>query len=67
MLIVKQYIYRKRCLKEALNVIEIPNEIERVEQLEFYIAKNKGKIFKHNKKWSAIGYDRPVFDDISEY
>ena len=50
-LIVKQYIYRKRCLKEMPNVNELINNILHIKNIEKYIATKNNRINRHLKKW----------------
>ena len=52
-LIAKQYIYRQKCLKEALSFIGLKEIILSTENMEKYIATKNGKIGKHQKKWSS--------------
>ena len=55
-LIVKQFIYAKKCLIQKLNFLELVSAITRMKNVEEYIAKKNGKIQKHNKKW--LMYDQ---------
>ena len=50
-LVVKQYIYRKRCFKEYPEVHEIINQIRNIESIEKCNARKNNNIVKHTKKW----------------
>lgn len=53
--IVKQYIYRCRCLKKAILMSpEFIEEIDKVYNIEFNIAVRKGKLRRHSQKWSFV-------------
>ena len=56
-LIVKQYIYSQRCLKNPLSLPQIVARIGQIENIEKYIASKNNKIHIHNEKWK-----RRVFD-----
>ena len=51
-LIVKQYIYRQRCLDKKLSWFECKGIISQVENIEKYIAIKNGKLNIHNRKWT---------------
>ena len=51
-LILKQYIYRKRCFKEAPNINEFKKLIWNIRNVERYIAVKNSQEDKHMKKWS---------------
>lgn len=53
-LITKQYIYRQRCTGGQLYTPLLIREIDNIQNTEFYIAKNKGKLKKHFIKWSQL-------------
>ena len=59
-LLTKQYIYRQRCLKEKLSMIELKNLILTVKSMEKYIAIKNGKTRKFCKKW---GEPIPALED----
>ena len=50
-LVIKQYIYRKRCLKQSLNVTELRSEFVYLRNTEKYIAIKQKNYDKHLKKW----------------
>ena len=50
-LVIKQYIYKQRCLKKELSHVECQAYIRTIEQNEKYYATKSQKIKKHNKKW----------------
>ena len=51
-LIVKQYIYRQRCLRESIHFNALKLYINRIEGIEKYIAVKNDKVKKHNQKWN---------------
>ena len=51
-LIVKQYVYRKRCLREPLSKQELKTEFYSVKNIEKFIAIKNEKLVTHEKKWS---------------
>ena len=51
-LVVKQYIYRQRCLKKKLSFNEITTIISNMYNMEKYIAIKNRKIRKFNNKWN---------------
>ncbi len=53
-LIVKQYIYSSRCLKIIPNFQNLKQKIIEYHNVEKYLAKSKGKLEKHNKKWKNL-------------
>ena len=50
-LIVKQYIYRQKCLQKVLSIDELKAQIEKIERMEKYIATKNNKLNKHVTKW----------------
>lgn len=59
--IVKQYIYRSRCVTQKPNADTILQEIENTHDIEFKIAAYKNKLNRHIVKWSML----KNFDDTS--
>ncbi len=53
-LIVKQYIYSSRCLKAIPNFQNLKQKIIEYHNMEKYLAKSKGILEKHNKKWKNL-------------
>ena len=53
-LIVKQYLYSTRCLKELPNFYVLKQKIIETYKIEKYIAVSMGKIKKHNDKWKRF-------------
>ena len=51
-LLVKQYIYRQRCLGEKLTNQQFREHVLKVQNMEKYIAIKNSKSGKHQKKWS---------------
>ena len=68
-LIIKQYIYKQRCLKENLSVGQLTRSIIRVESIEKYIAICNGKLNIHQRKWSKANVQQQlsVSDFITQY
>ena len=50
-LIMKQYVYRQRCLKKPLIFEEYRTIIIQTNGIEKYIAKKNQKLYKHFRKW----------------
>ena len=50
-LLVKYYVYRQRCLKEAISFSGLQQYITRIEQYEKFYATVNNKLHKHYKKW----------------
>ena len=50
-LVVMQYIYRSRRLKNNVSVAQMKNEITSIKNIEKFIAKKNQKISTHNAKW----------------
>ena len=57
-LIIKFYIYKCKCARSPPSIKGLENEIESVYQIEFYNAKQKGRVDKHVRKWKPI---RPTY------
>ena len=51
-LIAKQYIYRQRCQKKAISLLEIKSIVWKTQDIEKYIAIKNENIDKYNKKWN---------------
>ena len=52
-LILKQYIYRQRCLKQQLSFQELKTIIFNIRGIEKYIAKQNNRLTKHYNKWGG--------------
>ena len=50
-LVVKQYIYRKRCLGQDVSKIELKTEFLKCRNIEKAIAVKNNKLYIHEKKW----------------
>ena len=50
-LIVKQYIYKKRCTDGKLSYRELRQNIAYIHSMEKFIATKNNKLARHNKKW----------------
>lgn len=53
-LITEQYIYRSRCKIAKPTIDGIIFEIEQIKEIEYGIARQKGKLNKHYDKWSQL-------------
>lgn len=61
-LIVKQYIYRSRCLGNRLNFERCLNEIDQTKVIEYRLAQEKGKLKYHYMKWSKLYSEMQISD-----
>ena len=52
-LIVKQYVYKKRCTKKPLNFFEVKSLFKGIGSMEKYIATKNNKMNKHVNKWQS--------------
>ena len=52
-LIMKQLIYRGKCLREHISFATFINELERVRQYELSMAIKTNRVQKHNRKWDV--------------
>ena len=53
-LITKHFIYRERCLGKECTIVGLKKYVRNYEQIEYQIAKQKGKISQHELKWSNM-------------
>ena len=53
-LLLKQYIYRKRCYSQLPNFYEFKSMVLETRSVEFYIAKKNNQERKHFLKWSPV-------------
>lgn len=51
---VKQYLYRQRCFVKKPFTPNVIAEFEQLYNIEYGIAKSKGKLRQHIDKWMAI-------------
>ena len=58
-LLLKQYIYRKRCYGQKPQFEEFKKEIEKTRKIELYIAKKNDKESKHFIKWNEASPKEP--------
>ena len=65
-MLVKQYIYRKRCQKVAPNEPEVSAEIFRCKSTEKYYAVKNGQLIRFAKRWKCQNELIPT-DDVAEY
>ena len=66
-LVVKQHIYMKRCMKQPLSRDVVIEVINRLQKTEMYIAKSCNTLKKHNSKWYTNASNCITsFDDIIE-
>lgn len=61
-LIVKQFIYKTRCLDARLSFQALENEIELTKKIEYNIAKQKGKLVYFYEKWSQLYSEMQMSD-----
>ena len=69
-LIVKQYLYRQRCLKQEPNFYEVKSMVYKFENQEKYIATKNGTLSKHYAKWygsTSSAHDLIVNDTVDLY
>ena len=67
-LVVKQYIYSQRCFNEKLNWQHAKAAINRIENIEKYIAIKNNKVEVHNRKWLKLkDQDLSTSDYIQQY
>ena len=50
----KQYIYHCRCNRKNINVVSFLNELVKMQDVEFAIAKRENRLTTHCKYWSPI-------------
>ena len=50
-LLLKQFIYKQRCLGEPIHFPVFKMYINKIEKIEKYIAAKNGKMLKHESKW----------------
>ena len=73
-LITKQFIYAQRCLGRELTLPNLKQHINRIEQIEKYIAIKNSRLEVHQKKWYKASYvprnrnqyDRDIMDSYVE-
>ena len=64
-LVTKQFIYKQRCVMDALNFPILRAAICKLENIEKYIAIKKGNVVVHNRKWRVDENDTGV--SLSQY
>ena len=52
-LILKQYIYRQRCLKELVNFVQYKAIVRNMRNIEKYVAMKNDKLYLHERKWDC--------------
>ena len=65
-LVVKQYIYRKRCIGERPTFNEVNAHINRYRNIEKYIAIKNDKVEYHCKKWKCTDMSAQNLDTYVE-
>ena len=50
-LVLKQYVYAKRCMGQQPNFTEYRRKVRQLENIEKYIATKNNKVSKHRMKW----------------
>ena len=66
-LLLKQYIYKQRCLGKPLAFISYKTLVNSIRNIEKFIAIKNGKVLKHNKKWFIQGQDIAPTSNIDDY
>ena len=61
---IKQFVYKTRCLNEKTVLKRLIDELEYYHNIEFAIAKEEMRVYKHYKTWSPI-FHFPEFDSHS--
>ena len=64
-LMIKQYIYRQRCLKKELFSVSCTSLVQDLHDIEFYAAKHMNKLKTHYLKWSPI-YPKLYVDIVKQ-
>ena len=59
-LLTKQYVYRQRCLKEAIHFPVLKEIIYQVENIEKYVAIKNNRLRKHRRKWLQF----PIYHEL---
>lgn len=62
-LIVKQAIYRTRCLKQSIKTIKIDNEIDNIYCIEEAIAVKNSKWNRHVRKWKPLKHNLEYIEE----
>ena len=62
---IKQYIYRKRCAQESLNLQEAMYSFKNIQSIEKYIAVKNGHLEKYQSKWGPT--DGEKYIDIQSF
>ena len=57
-LVLKQLVYRFKCLNKTITFRMYMNEIDFIEKTERYIVKNNSKIALHERKWEYKYLDK---------
>ena len=66
-LIVKQFIYKQRCLNKEVNFGALKGYIQQIERIEKYIATKNERLYIHNRKWGiSVGEGSPPLE-IGQY
>ena len=65
-LLLKQYIYRQRCLNVQVHFTVYKRIVQRIESIEKYIAIKNDKIYVHTLKWEG-NRDRDNQVDLMGY
>ena len=58
--LLKQYIYRCRCMKKVPSITAVSNELEYCFKLELANARLDNKVNKLYKRWSPIYQENPI-------
>ena len=65
-LVIKQYIYRQRCLGKTLSSEELKYYILSIANTEKYIATKNNKLAKHERKWFPDKGDKIVSTSVDQ-
>ena len=68
-LLVKQFVYRQRCMSKEIHLPMLLQHIKQTESIERYVAKKNGKESKHYSKWCIREEpgERVVFGDMEQH
>ena len=66
-LITKQFIYRQRCCKEQIHINAVVCAVNKVENIEKYIASKNGKLKMHMRKWQKNVSSNNNVESVDEF
>ena len=56
-LIIKQYVYHKRCMNSKFSAKEVFKEIDKIHSMELFNAKRNSQMCTFLKKWGQINHE----------